>query len=171
MRERTLTLGSSGKTFSFTGWKVGWAIGPAELVAAAQAAHQFITFCAPTPFQLAVAHALTRVVTPGDTFLAELKRDYLARRDFLASALSDAGFEVHRSAGTYFITAGFSALSGADDRTFARELVERIGVASIPPSAFYTAEPEQGRKLLRFAFCKKPETLEVAAARLRKLRS
>lgn len=166
MRDRTLTLSSAGKTFSLTGWKVGWATGPARLVAAAQAAHQFVTFATATPLQHAVAHALDHL---GDDFYAQLHIDYTERRDFLEGVLRDVGFDVTIPRGTYFIMAGFERLSGSDDRSFARELVERCGVAAIPPSVFYAASPDEGRHMLRFAFCKRMETLRAAADRLRTL--
>jgi N-succinyldiaminopimelate aminotransferase len=166
MRERTLTLSSAGKTFSLTGWKVGWATGPAPLVAAAQAAHQFVTFATATPLQHAVAHALDEL---GDGYYAALRREYSARRDFLVAVLEEVGFRVSVPRGTYFIVADFGALSQSDDRSFARELVKRCRVAAIPPSAFYAARPEEGRRLLRFAFCKQLETLRQAAERLRTL--
>ena len=167
MRERTLTISSTGKSFSYTGWKIGWATGPRDLVAAAQSAHQFLTFAVATPFQVAMAHALG---TFRDEYLRDFRRAYTERRDFLAGVLGRAGFDVAMPRGTYFICAGFRRLSQADDRTFARELVDRIGVAAIPPSPFYAAAPEEGRRLLRFAFCKKMETLRAAAERLSMLR-
>jgi N-succinyldiaminopimelate aminotransferase len=166
MFERTLTLSSTGKTFSFTGWKIGWAVGPAPLVEAAQAAHQFVTFCAPAPLQVAMATAIRDF---RESYFARLQADYVERRDLLVSALTDAGFRVAVPQGTYFIVADFTGVSDRDDRTFARTLVEQHGVASIPPSAFYTAAPEEGRRLLRFAFCKRIETLAAAAERLRRL--
>ncbi len=166
MRERTLTLSSAGKTFSLTGWKVGWATGPASLIAASQAAHQFVTFATATPLQHAVAYALDHL---GDEFFAQLRSDYAERRDFLMGVLRDVGFRVAAPRGTYFIVAEFGALSQDDDRAFARELAERCKVAAIPPSVFYSSHPEEGRKLLRFAFCKKMETLRTAAERLRSL--
>ncbi len=167
MRERTLTLSSAGKTFSFTGWKVGWGLGPKPLVDAAQAAHQFVTYATATPLQAAVAHALARL---GEEYYETLRRAYRARRDFLADALRRAGFAVALPRGTYFILASFEGLFEGDDREFARHLVEEIGVAAIPPSAFYARRPEEGRRLLRFAFCKRMETLEEAARRLGRLR-
>ncbi|MFQ5655375.1 MAG: aminotransferase class I/II-fold pyridoxal phosphate-dependent enzyme, partial [Planctomycetota bacterium] len=121
MRERTLTLSSSGKTFSFTGWKIGWATGPASLVAALQAAHQFLTFCAATPLQLAVAEALE---TLPDAYYRRLRSEYEERRDLLLDALAAAGFEPAVPRGTYFILADFRRLSEGDDRAFAVELAE-----------------------------------------------
>jgi N-succinyldiaminopimelate aminotransferase len=164
MRERTFTLSSSGKTWSFTGWKIGWGTGAAPLAAAAQAAHQFVTFATSTPLQHAAAHALTAW---GDHYFAKLQRDYTARRDFLLPVLRDVGFEVAVPQGAYYVLCRFGRFSNADDLTFAKQLTTDIGVAAIPPSPFYRATPEEGRRLVRFAFCKKMETLERAAERLR----
>ena len=167
MRERTVTLSSSGKTFSFTGWKVGWATGPRPLIDAIQRAHQFLTFCGAAPLQAAVAEGL-RVVDDG--FYAELAAAYEARRDFLVDALRAAGFVVSVPRGAYFVLADFRALDGRDDVAFARHLTTTIGVAAIPPSPFYARDVDEGRRLLRFAFCKKRETLARAAERLARLR-
>jgi len=166
MRERTLTLSSSGKTLSLTGWKIGWATGPAAMVKAAQAAHQFLTFSTATPLQLAVAEAWN---TLGDDFYAQLKSEFTARRDYLHGVLTQAGFTVSPSRGTYFLMASFERHSSQDDWTFARELVSQHGVAAIPPSVFYADHKEEGRRLLRFAFCKRTETLQAAAERLLRL--
>ena len=168
MHSRTLTLSSTGKTFSFTGWKIGWACGPAELVDACAAAHQFLTFAVARPLQVAMAHALDTFA--GD-FLARFRDEYTERREVLVSALRDAGFEVAVPQGTYFVCASHRPLSDKDDRAYAEELIETIGVASIPPSCFYTNDKEEGRRLLRFAFCKQLPTLEAGAERLRRLRS
>jgi N-succinyldiaminopimelate aminotransferase len=164
MRERTVSVSSTGKTFSFTGWKVGWATGPKPLIAAVQAAHQFLTFCAATPLHAAMGNALARFERP---FFAELERDYTARRDFLVSALRDTGFEVSVPKGAYFVLANIRGLTQEDDVRFATRLIDEAGVASIPPSAFYARDLDEGRALLRFAFCKKAATLEQAAERLR----
>jgi N-succinyldiaminopimelate aminotransferase len=163
MAERTLVLSSAGKTFSFTGWKIGWAWGPAPLVAAVQAAHQYLTFCSASPLQLGVAHALTALP---DSFYAELAAMYRAKRDFLVDVLVRAGFEVSVPDGTYFVVADFSALFDGDDRDFCRWLTATHGVAAIPPSVFYSADPDEGRRLVRFAFCKTEPTLHAAAERL-----
>ena len=163
MRARTLTLSSVGKTFSFTGWKVGWATGPAPLIRAAQAAHQFVTFATATPLQHAAAAALT---TCGPEFYAALTADFTARRDLLRGVLGGIGLQPALPKGAYFILADFTRVFEGDDVAFARHLVADVGVAAIPPSAFYPAHPEEGRRLVRFAFCKQLDTLRAAAARL-----
>jgi N-succinyldiaminopimelate aminotransferase len=166
MRDRTLTLSSAGKTYSFTGWKIGWATGPKGLVDGAQAAHQFLNYTIATPLQTAVAYALRHHATD---YLTEFKREYTVRRDFLASALEGAGFDVMMPRGTYFIMADFTSVFEGDDWDFARWLTKSHGVAAIPPSAFYQADAAEGRRLARFAFCKRMETLESAAERLEKI--
>jgi aspartate/methionine/tyrosine aminotransferase len=166
MRERTITLSSLGKTFSFTGWKVGWAIAPPDLTAGVRAAHQFLTFCAATPLQTAAISALQTGADYDRQFLAE----YRARRDFLVNGLADAGFEVFVPEGTYFIMCDHSRFGFPDDLAFCRFLVSEIGVAAIPPASFYQHR-EEGRRLVRFAFCKREETLRLAIERMRSLRS
>ncbi len=163
MRERTLTLSSAGKTFSFTGWKIGWGTGPRGLVDGAQAAHQFLTYAIATPLQVAIAHALTN---HRDAFLEDFRREYARRRDFLMEALRGAGLDVVTPKGTYFIYAAFGDVFEGDDRDFAFWLTKEHGVASLPPSSFYHEGIEEGRRLTRFAFCKRMETLEKAAERL-----
>ena len=166
MRDRTLTLSSAGKTYSFTGWKIGWATGPRGLIDGAQAAHQFLNYTIATPLQTAVAYALNHHALE---YLATFRAEYKARRDFLVAALMEAGFEVSPPQGTYFILAGFRNLFPGDDWAFAEWLTREHGVAVIPPSAFYQADAEEGRSLARFAFCKRMETLEQAAERLRRI--
>ncbi len=166
MRERTLSLSSTGKTFSLTGWKIGWATGPRPLVDAAQAAHQFVTFATATPLQMAMATAIDRLLGT-EVYLDGLRAAYRERRDALATALTEVGFRVARPRGTYFILADFGALASEGDQAFARRLVREAGVATVPPSVFYSAHPEEGQRLLRFAFCKRAETLAAASARLR----
>lgn len=169
MWARTLTASSTGKTFSFTGWKVGWLTGPAPLLEAAQAAHQFLTFCGAAPLQVAMAEALERC---DERFLGSLRAEYQARRDLLVGGLAALGFEITAPRGTYFALADHRTLSaGKDDRAFAAELVQQFGVAAIPPSSFYRGDPAEGRRLLRFAFCKRVETLERALDRLGRLRA
>lgn len=163
MFARTLTASSTGKTYSFTGWKVGWLTGPSGLVAAAQAAHQFTSFAGATPLQMAMGAALSRF---GEPFFATLRAEYTERRDFLVEALRASGFEVAVPRGTYFVLADFTRVFDGDDRAFARHLTEHVKVAAIPPTPFYAARPEEGRRLARFAFCKRMDTLRAAAERL-----
>ncbi len=163
MRERTLILSSTGKTLSLTGWKIGWAAGPAHLIAGTAAAKQFLSFSTCTPFQVAMAEALDRYQ---DEYLSKFQADYLARRDLLAEILLGAGFGISLPAGAYFILADISGMTEEDSRSFAFRLIREKGVASVPTGSFYLAAPEEGRKLLRFAFCKQVETLEIARAKL-----
>ena len=166
MQKRTLTISSAAKTFSLTGWKVGWVSGPAELVAAVQAAHQFLTFAVATPFQAALAMILQ---ADNSEYYSKLKNQYMERRDLLLKALKETGFRVSVPAGTYYIIADFTGLLDGDDREFAKYLVEQCKVAAIPPSVFYTRDPSEGKRLIRFAFCKKIETLSEAALNLKNL--
>lgn len=166
MRERTLTLSSAGKTYSFTGWKIGWGVGPRHLVDGAQAAHQFLTYAVPTPLQRAVAFALTHCT---NQYLAGFRAEYAARRDFLVASLREVGFRLDAPQGTYFLLADFREVFQGDDREFAYWLTREHGVAAIPPSAFYQEDAREGRRLARFAFCKRMETLEDAAERLRRI--
>jgi N-succinyldiaminopimelate aminotransferase len=157
MAERTLTISSLGKTFSVTGWKTGWAVGPRELVAATRTAKQYLTFAGGTPFQHAGAVALGL----GDEVYAALARDLRVKRDHLCAGLEAAGLEVLRPAGTYFANVDCKR----DGTAFCRELVERAGVVAIPTSVFYDDE-EAGRSLVRFAFCKRADVIDEAARRL-----
>ncbi len=163
MKERTWSVSSLGKSYSVTGWKVGWATGPKDMIAAAQAAHQFLTFATATPLQKAAAFALDEL---RDDYLTEFSRDYSERRDFLVDALSRAGLSPFVPEGTYFVLADFSAVFEGTDVEFVRHLIDNVGIAAIPPSAFYTANPAAGSKLARFAFCKTMDTLREAAGRL-----
>ncbi len=165
MRERTIRISSTGKTFSMTGWKIGWSCAPVALSKAIRTAHQFITFCTATPLQ----HAMGAALATGDVFFEELRRGYLERRDHLCNGLADAGFEVRAPQGTYFVLADIRPLGYDDDVAFCRMLPERIRVAAVPPSAFYVNKQE-GRHLVRFAFAKKLETLDEAVRRLATLR-
>jgi N-succinyldiaminopimelate aminotransferase len=163
MAERTITVSSQGKTFSFTGWKVGWALAAPALTSAVRRAHQFITFATATPLQAASAAALGL----DDEYYAALRAEYTARRDFLAAVLGEAGLRVAVPDGTYFIMAEIEPLGFADDVAFCRWLMTEVGVAAIPPSAFYSeAHKGLGQGWARFAFCKRRETLEAAAERL-----
>lgn len=165
MWERTLTLSSLGKTFSLTGWKLGWSIGPQRLSASLRSAHQFLTFTTPTPVQ----HGAIAALRSPDTFYTALRQSYQAKRDLLAAGLTNLGFDVQLPEGTYFLMAGFEAFGFDDDRVFARYLVEQAGVATIPPSVFYH-HPEDGKRLIRFAFCKDETMLKQAVERLGTLR-
>jgi N-succinyldiaminopimelate aminotransferase len=164
MRERTVTISSAAKTFSVTGWKIGWTCAPAEITRALRAAHQFITFCSATPFQHAVAEALGA----GDDYYDDFLTAYRDRRDRLCTGLAEVGFRVHVPAGTYFVMADIRPLGYQDTESFCRMLPEEVGVAAIPPTSFY-AHPEEGRHLVRFAFCKTDAVLDEAIVRLRKL--
>jgi N-succinyldiaminopimelate aminotransferase len=166
MRERTVQISSAGKTFSCTGWKVGWACGPAPLVSAVLRVKQFLTFVNAGPLQPAVAWALGQPRSYYEQFRAGLQ----ARRDQLVDGLSEAGFRVLVPEGTYFVTADITALGGTDGVEFCRALPERCGVVAVPTQVFYD-DVAAGRHLIRFAFCKRPEVLEEAVARLRKLGS
>ncbi|VAX39568.1 Aspartate aminotransferase [hydrothermal vent metagenome] len=167
MAERTVTLSSLGKTFSVTGWKIGWAIGPPHLTAGVRAAHQFLTYATSTPMQHAAAVALSG--EEGRAYVEELVGVYAARRRFLCDALAGLGFGVIEPEGTYFVMADHRAISDrlglADDVELCRWLAAEAGVATIPPSVFYHNKAE-GRRLLRFAFCKRQETLEEAVGRM-----
>ncbi|MFF4462326.1 pyridoxal phosphate-dependent aminotransferase [Streptomyces mirabilis] len=162
MRERTVTIGSAGKTFSFTGWKVGWVTGTPDLVTAVRSAKQFLTYVASGPFQYAVAEALALP----DTYFAAFRADMLAKRDVLAAGLTEAGFKVFQPAGTYFITTDIRPLGESDGFAFCRALPERAGVVAIPNAVFYDHR-EAGAPFVRFAFCKRTEVLEEAAKRLK----
>ncbi|MDX3587514.1 MULTISPECIES: pyridoxal phosphate-dependent aminotransferase [Streptomyces] len=162
MRERTVTIGSAGKTFSFTGWKVGWVTAAPALVTAVRSAKQYLTYVASGPFQYAVAEALALP----DSYFEAFRADMLAKRDLLATGLSDAGFKVFRTAGTYFITTDIRPLGETDGFAFCRALPERAGVVAIPNAVFYDHR-EAGAPFVRFAFCKRTEVLEEAAKRLK----
>jgi N-succinyldiaminopimelate aminotransferase len=161
MASRTLTVSSAGKTFSFTGWKVGWAIGPAALVDAVRTAKQFLTYVNGAPFQPAAAVGLGL----DDAYFAGLRDGLRNQRDLLCSGLEAAGLTVFRPAGTYFVTTDIRPLGEDDGLAFCRSLPKRCGVAAVPNAVFYQ-DPARGRHLVRFAFCKRPEVLAEAASRL-----
>jgi len=164
MRERTVTIGSAGKTFSFTGWKVGWVTASPELVTAVRSAKQFLTYVASGPFQYAVAEALALP----DTYFDAFRADMSIKRDLLADGLAAAGFEVFRPAGTYFVTTDIRPLGESDGFAFCRALPERAGVVAIPNAVFYD-HVDAGAPFVRFAFCKRIPVLEEAVARLKEL--
>ncbi|MFJ9631534.1 pyridoxal phosphate-dependent aminotransferase [Streptomyces sp. NPDC101175] len=164
MRGRTVSIGSAGKTFSFTGWKVGWVTGTPDLVTAVRSAKQFLTYVASGPFQYAVAEALSLPDSYFDAFRADLR----AKRDVLATGLAEAGFGVFRPAGTYFVTTDIRPLGETDGFAFCRALPERAGVVAIPNAVFYDHR-EAGAPFVRFAFCKRTTVLEEAVGRLKSL--
>lgn len=164
MWERTVTMSSVGKSFSLTGWKTGWAVAPEHLTAGVRAAHQFLTFTTPNPMQYGSAAALA---APPEYF-EELGALYTARRDLLAEGLDRLGFGVHTPEGTYFLMADHRPFGFVDDLAFVNHLIEKVGVAAIPPSSFYE-NPADGAELVRFAFCKSEETLRVALERMEAL--
>ena len=169
MAQRTVTVSSAAKMFNCTGWKIGWACGPADLVAGVRAAKQYLSYVGGAPFQPAVAYALNNE----DAWVESLRRSLQAKRNTLADALTDIGFVVHDSAGTFFLCADPRPLGFTDSATFCAELPRRVGVAAIPMSAF--CDPDHARShewnhLVRFAFCKRDETLDEAIRRLQTLR-
>jgi N-succinyldiaminopimelate aminotransferase len=161
MAERTVTISSAAKMFSFTGWKIGWVTGSPELVTAVRTAKQFLTYVTGGPFQYAVAQALA---LPDDYF-ASISADLRVKRDFVCAGLAEAGFEVYRPAGTYFVTTDVRPLGYADGMEFCRDLPRRAGVVAIPSVVFYD-NTDAGRSQVRFAFCKKQDVLAEALTRL-----
>jgi N-succinyldiaminopimelate aminotransferase len=164
MRDRTVTISSTGKTFSLTGWKIGYTCATADLTAAVRSAHQFVTFAVNTPGQ----HAMSVALRAPDAYYEGLLAEYRVRRDRLCAGLREVGFALTAPAGTYFAVADIRPLGFADAVPFCRALPERVGVAAIPASAFY-ARPDAGRHLVRFAFCKTDAVLDEGLRRLRKL--
>ncbi|MEU9607923.1 pyridoxal phosphate-dependent aminotransferase [Streptomyces sp. NPDC048057] len=166
MRERTLTISSAGKTFSLTGWKVGWVTGAPALVSAVRSAKQFLTYVSAGPFQYAIAEALRLP----SAYFDDLRSQLRAGRDLLTDGLADVGFEVYRPAGTYFVTTDIRPLGAVDGVAFCRELPRRCGVVAIPNAVFYD-HADAGAPFIRFAFCKQEPVLREAVSRLKLLRS
>jgi aspartate/methionine/tyrosine aminotransferase len=166
MRERTITISSLSKTYSCTGWRIGWIIAPPAQTSPIRKVHDFLTVGAPAPLQTAAAvgFAFDR------EYYNQFTADYKAKREFMSAVLREAGFEFAVPEGAYYIFADFSKLSDLDDVTFAKWMTQEIGVATVPGSSFYSNK-EDGRQFTRFAFCKKQETLEHAAERLSRLRA
>jgi N-succinyldiaminopimelate aminotransferase len=164
MWERTLTLGGAGKTFSCTGWRIGWAIGPAPLQEALCRLRQFTVFAAATPLQFGVAAGLDLP----DAYFRQLAAGYQGRRDFLQKALAACGLKPNSPEGSFFILTDISPLECADGREFCNRLAEDFGVAPVPTDTFYLNQ-RHGRRIVRFTFCLRRETLETAARRLAKL--
>ncbi|VFQ64954.1 unnamed protein product [Cuscuta campestris] len=162
MYERTVTMNSLGKTFSLTGWKIGWAIAPPHLTWGVRQAHSFLTFATSTPMQYASAAALRAP----DSFYVDLKKDYLAKKAILVDGLKAAGFTVYPSSGTYFVMVDHTPLGMKDDVAFCEYLIKEVGVVAIPTSVFYL-NPEDGKNLVRFTFCKDEQTLRSAVERMK----
>jgi N-succinyldiaminopimelate aminotransferase len=161
MAERTLSISSSGKTFSFTGWKIGWATGPAELVAAVEGAKNWLSFASGAPLQPAIAHALTHEFG----FPRALRADLQGKRDLLCEGLGKLDVNVRVPEGTYFVTTDVRRLGWPDGRAFCLALPERAGVVAIPSQGFYD-DKEEGRHLVRWAFCKTEDVIREGLARL-----
>jgi N-succinyldiaminopimelate aminotransferase len=164
MRERTIRISSSGKTFSATGWKIGWALGTPELIDEVTAVKQFLTYVSGAPFQPAIARALDE----GDAWVESLRVDLQRRRDRLADGLRAIGLEPAIPRGTYFMTTDVRPLGYADGVEFCRDLPHRCGVVAIPHQVFYD-DVEAGRPYVRWAFCKRDDVLDDALARLARL--
>lgn len=164
MRERTVLINSMSKTYSVTGWRVGWTLAPPDITASIRKVHDFLTVGAASPLQQAGVHALAAP----DHYYTELSQHYAVRRDLLLGILNEAGFRALRPQGAYYIMADISAFGFPDDVTFARHLVENIGVSCVPGSSFFESKGV-GSQWVRFCFCKKEETLAAARERLRKL--
>jgi N-succinyldiaminopimelate aminotransferase len=164
MRERTVRISSAGKTFSCTGWKIGWASGPRPLISAVTRVKQFLTYVNGAPLQPAVAVALGLP----DAYYTGFRDELQAKRDQLSAGLADAGFDVLRPEGTYFVTTDITPLGDKDGVEFCLALPERCGVVAVPTQVFYD-DVDAGRRLVRFAFCKRPQVLDEAVSRLRKL--
>jgi len=164
MRERTITLRSLGKVFSVTGWKIGWSVAPPKFTMAIRSAHQFTTFCAATPLQVAAATALRAP----DSYFESYREEYRQRRDVLVDGLRAVGFNVHSPEGTYFVLADHTPFGFSDDVSFCHHLAKECRVVGIPPTAFYS-QSNDGAGLVRFAFCKGLETLKTAVERLHSL--
>lgn len=169
MAERTITISSSGKTFNATGWKIGWACGPAELVAAVRAAKQFLTFVGGAPFQPAIAYALQHEMA----WVRAMRDGLQAKRNRLCEGLATAGFTVHRPQGTYFVVTDISELAQrlgrpVDGMAFCLDLPELAGVVAVPQEVFHD-DPADGRRFVRFAFCKQDGLIDDAASRLAKM--
>lgn len=166
MRERTVIVNSMSKTYSVTGWRVGYCIGPPEITSGIRKVHDFLTVGAAAPLQAAGAYALALP----SSYYDQLQTDYRARRDLLLPVLEKAGFGTFRPDGAYYIMTDISGFGFADDVEFTKHLIREVGVACVPGSSFYS-DPERGTQQVRFCFCKKDETLQLAAERLEKLRS
>lgn len=164
-RDRSIVISSGGKTFHTTGWKVGWAVGPAHLIAAVRSAKQFLTYVNAAPFQPAIAHGLSMP----DEYFTQLAKNLEDRRNQLCDVLSESGFQYFRPQATYFVTADIRSMqANGDGREFCQRLAHEAGVVAIPNVVFYAAQnAHSGRHLVRFAFCKQEKVIAQAAQRLR----
>ncbi|MFI5230965.1 MAG: pyridoxal phosphate-dependent aminotransferase [Gemmatimonadales bacterium] len=167
MRDRTITISSLSKTFSITGWRLGYAIANPERTSAIRKVHDFLTVGAPAPLQDAAAIGYGF----DDSYYTKLSDDYKAKREFLGGALREAGFKFATPDGAYFVMADFSELDDRDDVTFAKWMTKEIQVATVPGSSFYRPGAAEGKRYVRFAFCKKHETLERAVENLSRLKA
>jgi aspartate/methionine/tyrosine aminotransferase len=166
MAERTITISGASKTYSVTGWRIGWLIAPPALTSAIRKVHDFLTVGAAHPLQIAIAEALQLP----SSFYVELLGDYQERRDAMVGGLRECGFEVNAPDGAYYVMAGIRSFAADDDVAFARRLIEEVAVATVPASSFYH-DPSLGRGHIRFSFPKKIETIERGLAALRALNS
>ena len=168
MFERTVTVGSAGKTFGMTGWKIGWVYGHPELITGVWRAHQFVVFATNHPSQAAVAYAFTL----GNSYYEQYQALYTHKRELIMQVIDAAGMSAIQPEGTYFIMGDFSQVYDGNDVQFCKFLIEQIGVATIPPSAFFSPKHKRhAENHVRFAFCKSDDTLEQAAERMQRLRS
>jgi aminotransferase len=164
MRDRTVTISGISKTYSVTGWRIGWCLAPPHLTGAIRKVHDFLTVGAPAPLQEGAAAALSLPTT----YYTQLAEDYRQRREFLVPALETAGFRAFSPRGAYYVMTDITSFGFSDDVTFARNLVATVGVAAVPGSSFYS-NPEAGRQRLRFHFARRRATLEAAVERLGRL--
>jgi aspartate/methionine/tyrosine aminotransferase len=165
MADRTITISGMSKTFSVTGWRLGYAIAAEDLMVSVRKAHDFMSVCAATPLQ----HAAIAALNLHDDYYAKMRADYTWRRDYMIEALREVGFKPVVPQGAYYTMTDFSAISDQDDISFGLRMAKEIGVACVPGSPFFS-RPELSKTIVRFAFCKKRETLELARERLQKLR-
>jgi aspartate/methionine/tyrosine aminotransferase len=165
MADRTITISGMSKTFSVTGWRLGYAVAAEDLMVSVRKAHDFMSVCAATPLQ----HAAIAALNLPDDYYAKMRADYTWRRDYMLEALREVGFKPVVPQGAYYTMTDFSAISDQDDISFGLRMAKEIGVACVPGSPFFS-RPELSKNIVRFAFCKKRETLELARERLQKLR-